>query len=49
MYVYNYNNFVKILIILILLKKKCYGIKYWVGIKNSKIVLMRLLILIKSC
>lgn len=48
MYVYNYNNFVKILIILILLKKKNVMVLS-IGIKNSKIVLMRLLILIKSC
>lgn len=48
MYVYNYNNFAKTSTILILLKKKNV-MALSIGIKNSKIASMRLLISIKSC
>lgn len=48
MYVYNYNNFAKTSTILILLKKKNV-LALSIGIKNSKIASMRLLISIKSC
>lgn len=47
MYVYNYNNFAKTSTILILLKKNVMALS--IGIKNSKIASMRLLISIKSC
>lgn len=48
MYVYNYNNFAKTSTILILLKKKNV-MALSIGIKNSKIASMILLISIKSC
>lgn len=49
MYVYNYNNFVKILCNNFNFIEKKNVMVLSIGIKNSKIVLMRLLILIKSC
>lgn len=48
MYVYNYNNFAKTSTILILLKKRNV-MALSIGIKNSKIASMILLISIKSC